>query len=83
MASLQEQLAAAQARIAELEAAKVRKPVGITCKVSQKGAVSVYGLQRFPITLYASQWERFLSEGVDKVKACIADNRDKLATKAG
>lgn len=33
---------------------------GLHCKVSQKGAVSVYGLQRMPVTLYAGQWERLL-----------------------
>jgi hypothetical protein len=31
------------------------------CKVSQKGAVSLYGLQRMPVTLYVEQWERLLS----------------------
>jgi len=30
------------------------------CKVSQKGAISVYGLQRMPVTLYVEQWERLL-----------------------
>jgi hypothetical protein len=30
------------------------------CKVSQKGALSVYGLQRMPVTLYVEQWERLL-----------------------
>jgi len=33
------------------------------CKVSQKGAVSVYGLQRMPVTLYVEQWERLLGFG--------------------
>ncbi|RMF87619.1 MAG: hypothetical protein D6741_20330, partial [Planctomycetota bacterium] len=35
-------------------------PPPLYCKVSQKGAVSVYGLQRMPVTLYADQWERLL-----------------------
>ena len=35
------------------------------CKVSQKGAVSVYGLQRMPVTLYLEQWERLLDFGDD------------------
>jgi hypothetical protein len=30
------------------------------CKVSEKGAISVYGLQRMPVTLYVEQWERLL-----------------------
>ena len=33
---------------------------GLTCKVSQKGGVSVYGLGRFPVTLYKEQWFRLL-----------------------
>jgi hypothetical protein len=33
------------------------------CKVSQKGAISVYGLQRMPVTLYVEQWERLLAFG--------------------
>jgi hypothetical protein len=36
------------------------KPGGLYCKVSQKGAISVYGLQRMPVTLYVEQWERLL-----------------------
>ena len=35
------------------------------CKVSQKGAISVYGLQRMPVTLYVEQWERLLDFGED------------------
>ncbi len=54
----------------------------ITCKVSEKGAVSVYGFQRFPVTLYAEQWERLLSEGTPVISAFIKANRPKLMTKA-
>ena len=59
--------AATMARIAELEAmqaelkalkAKVKNTPRL--KVSQKGAISVYGLQRMPVTLYAGQWERII-----------------------
>jgi hypothetical protein len=35
------------------------------CKVSAKGAISVYGLQRMPVTLYVEQWERLLNFGDD------------------
>ena len=44
------------------ELASIEEKVNSTlhCKVSQKGAVSVYGLQRMPVTLYAGQWERLL-----------------------
>lgn len=49
-----------KAQLAELQAKLATKSTrAITPKVSQKGAVSVYGLsQRYPVTLYASQWER-------------------------
>lgn len=51
----------------------------LRCKVSEKGAVSVYGLNaKWPITLYAQQWDR-LAEYLPTVKAFIGDNRDKLA----
>ena len=38
---------------------------GLYCKVSQKGAISVYGLQRMPVTLYIEQWVRLLDFGDD------------------
>lgn len=50
------------------------------CKVSEKGAVSVYGLQRMPVTLYMEQWERLLDFG-DEVRAFIKDNAGKLKRK--
>jgi len=50
-------------------------------KVSDKGAVSVYGLQvRFPVTLYLGQWERLIA-AMPELKQFIADNRAKLAVK--
>lgn len=50
------------------------------CKVSQKGAVSVYGLQRMPVTLYAQQWERLLDFG-DEIRTFIKDNNSQLNRK--
>ena len=50
---------------------------GVSLKVSEKGAVSVYGLGRFPVTLYREQWEKLL-EMSDAIKKFIADNKDKL-----
>ena len=47
---------------------------GITFKVSEKGGVSVYGLGRFPVTLYQEQWEKLLSEA-DNIRAFIAENK--------
>ncbi len=52
----------------------------LTIKVSQKGAVSVYGLQRFPVTLYAEQWERLLDIAIE-IQTFINNHRDSLATK--
>ena len=45
----------------------------LSCKVSQKGAVSVYGLQRMPVTLYAEQWERLLGFA-DTIREFIKDH---------
>jgi hypothetical protein len=51
------------ARIAELEQQVGAKRAGrLEFKVSEKGGVSVYGLGRFPVTLYAEQWEKLLGE---------------------
>ena len=52
----------------------------ISAKVSEKGAVSVYGLQKFPVTLYADQWEAVLNRQPAIMKF-IADNRAKLIDK--
>lgn len=71
----------AQAAIAELTA-KLNKAEqkGNNIKVSDKGAVSVYGLGRFPVTLYMGQWAK-LFERVDEVKAFIQTNAARLAVK--
>ena len=42
-----------------------KKRGGLYCRVSQKGAISVYGLQRMPVTLYIEQWQRLLDFGDD------------------
>ena len=52
----------------------------ISAKVSEKGAVSVYGLQKFPVTLYADQWEAVMSRAAS-ISKFIADNRAKLIDK--
>lgn len=53
---------------------------GLYCKVSPKGAVSVYGLQRMPVTLYAEQWERLLAIG-DTVRDFIKEHDKQLNRK--
>lgn len=57
-----------------------RRPGSTWLKVSEKGAVSVYGLGRFPVTLYKEQWERLLAMS-DQIKQFIAGNKDKLKLK--
>ena len=52
----------------------------LTLKVSDKGAVSVYGLMRFPVTLYAQSWLKLLSIA-DEIKAFIDANRNSLTYK--
>ena len=66
-------------KIAELEG-KLAKKTTLTLKVSQAGAVSLYGMGRFPVTLYGEQWKRLLA-AKDDIEAFIAANADKLSTK--
>ena len=74
-----------QAQVASLTAALAVKntvtPHSLGFKVSDKGAVSVYGLGRFPVTLYAGQWERLINNS-DKIKGFIVANIETLAKKA-
>ncbi len=65
---------------AENEALKSRGGRSVSLKVSEKGGVSVYGLGRFPVTLYKEQWEKLL-EMADEIRAFIRDNESKLKTK--
>jgi hypothetical protein len=52
----------------------------IRMKVSEKGAVSIYGMGRFPVTLYKEQWVRLLDMS-DEIRAFIAANEARLKTK--
>lgn len=56
------------------------KPKDLTFKVSAKGAVSVYGMGRFPVTLYKEQWERLLVKK-EQILEFIEENKDSLTTK--
>ena len=73
-----------EARIKELEAqAEGKNGAGtITFKASQKGALSVYGLGRWPTTLYRSQWERLLEQEAE-LRTFMKANAAKLTVKAG
>jgi len=65
----------------ENERLKARRSTGeVTLRVSEKGAVSVYGLGRFPVTLYQEQWEKLLRH-VEQIREFIAENRDHLKRK--
>ena len=59
---------------------KARLTRGVSFKVSLKGAVSVYGLGRFPVTLYKEQWLRLLDMAED-IRTFIKENDDKLKVK--
>lgn len=64
----------------ENEALKKGASTGITMKVSEKGALSVYGMGRFPVTLYKEQWLKLVDMS-DEIRAFIAANEGKLKTK--
>jgi len=65
---------------AENERLKTRQTRGMSLKVSEKGGVSVYGLGRFPVTLYKEQWTKLLDMAGD-IRAFIKENEEKLKTK--
>ena len=65
---------------AENERLKSRQTKGVSLKVSEKGGVSVYGLGRFPVTLYKEQWARLL-DMADDIRAFIRENDSKLKAK--
>jgi hypothetical protein len=77
--TVEQQLADLQAENARLKEAAAKKST-MSFKVSEKGAVSVYGLGRFPVTLYAQQMERLLG-AAPEIIAFIAANKGRLATK--
>ena len=65
---------------AENEALKKGKEKGLSLKVSEKGGVSVYGLGRFPVTLYKEQWLRLLDMAED-IRTFISANGEKLKSR--
>jgi hypothetical protein len=78
----------AEEKLARLEAenralreqVEQRKPGQLRLKVSEKGGVSVYGLGRFPVTLYKEQWVRLL-EHADAIKSFLKENDQLLKAK--
>jgi hypothetical protein len=65
---------------AENERLKNQGPRGVSLKVSEKGGVSVYGLGRFPVTLYKEQWTKLLAMA-DEIRTFIKENDSRLKTK--
>jgi hypothetical protein len=70
-----------KAKLAELEKqVEGRKRGALDYKVSEKGGVSVYGLGRFPVTLYYEQWIRLLDQA-DQIRTFMEDNKSRLKMK--
>jgi hypothetical protein len=66
-----------EAMVLSMKAQATRK---LTLKVSEKGAVSLYGMGRFPVTLYGQQWEKLLGEAAT-IRVFLADNASLLSVK--
>jgi hypothetical protein len=75
--SVQEELERLRAENAQL---KNKEKGPLTLKVSEKGAVSLYGMGRFPVTLYKEQWIRLLA-AKETIEDFIRENDSKLKTK--
>ena len=65
---------------AENERLKGERGRGVSLKVSEKGGVSVYGLGRFPVTLYKEQWRKLLNMA-DEIRRFIGENETRLKSK--
>ena len=73
-------LAEVEALKAQNEALTKAKVAGLSYKVSEKGALSVYGMGRFPVTLYRSQWETLFANR-EGIEAFLKSNAHLLSTK--
>jgi hypothetical protein len=69
-----------KARIEELEKQAGRKRGTLEFRVSEKGAASVYGLGRFPVTLYYEQWTRLL-DVAPQLRQFLEENKSRLKLK--
>ena len=63
-----------------LDEAQSERRGSLYCKVSPKGAISVYGLQRMPVTLYVEQWQRLLDFAED-IRRFIVEHDSQLKRK--
>jgi hypothetical protein len=81
LAALQDKVKTRERRAIDFKAkAKGRQRGEISFKVSEKGGVSVYGLGRFPVTLYYEQWVRLLDQA-DQLRAFLEENKPSLKLK--
>ena len=78
--TMEQRLARLEAENKALKDQVERKPGQLRLKISEKGGLSVYGLGRFPVTLYKEQWSRLL-DYADEIKAFLKDNDQQLKAK--
>lgn len=78
--SMEQKLARLEAENRALKEQVDRKPGQLRLKISEKGGLSIYGLGRFPVTLYKEQWNRLL-EHVDEIKVFLKDHDQELKAK--
>lgn len=81
MQALMAEMEALRAQNAKLKAANKGKAPKPSLKVSEKGALSVYGMGRWPVTLYREQWVKLLDMDAE-IRAFISANNDTLKFKA-
>ena len=78
----EEEIKAEVARLKEEnERLKARQSRAVSLKVSEKGGLSVYGLGRFPVTLYKEQWLKLLDMAED-IRAFLKENDSRLKSKS-
>ena len=76
-----DELKAELARLqSENERLKSQRGRGVSLKVSEKGGVSVYGLGRFPVTLYKEQWTKLL-DMAEEIRTFLKENDERLKSK--
>ena len=78
--SMEEKLARLEAENQALKKQVDRKPGELRLKVSEKGGLSIYGLGRFPVTLYKEQWNRLLDHA-DEIREFLKANDQLLKAK--
>jgi hypothetical protein len=78
--SIEEKLARLEAENQALKKQVDRKPGELRLKVSEKGGLSIYGLGRFPVTLYKEQWNRLLDHA-DEIRDFLKTNDQQLKAK--